>query len=594
MGFRGIAGRWLVVAAFCLPQLAGAVTRVGVVTLPTATAEPVDLMYSQALVERGSVSIESAAAGLIEARLQPHEQGSPVAFAPDKELWIPLRLLNAGTAPQKVTLQVRETSLDEVLLFEPQGGRWHISRAGDRVPRTEWARPGRFARFDMQVEPGETRSLFLRVRNVHAAVVPLQVAGQASAHFDAALAEFGLSLALGALALLVLASLIQAALYRDSAYLLFGAYAALLGLALASISGIADQFLWSEAPGWGDIAKPVFPLASAGLSVWLVQTLCRIRTRSTLLARTAAAIGMLVVATAVVCAVMQVAPVPVRAATFLLAASTVVFLGVWTWQRGDPMGAWVLAAHVPLIASTALIVLRMSGVATFPFRSNALVAISIGFILVLLLVALIRRSKELLAVQMRDKGMDSIDPLTGLLSAPLFHERVRAAVLRYRRSRHDAAILYVKLANYGPIKEAHGIAVAEQSMIRAAMKLQRVFREADCSGRVGEATMGLVVETVTATPALMERASRLVAHGLMPLEGLKPEVTLVLHVAVNVLSANPLDAVTLQDTLDAELRSMASRTRRPIRFLRPPATAPVPLEPGDEKLEESSPGSIAA
>jgi hypothetical protein len=79
--------------------------------------------------------------------------------------------------------------------------------------------------------------------------------------------------------------------------------------------------------------------------------------------------------------------------------------------------------------------------------------------------------------------------------------------------------------------------------------------------------MGLIVETVTRREALLERASRLVAHGLMPLPGLKPEVTLVLHVAIDVLSENPLPAERLHDDLEAQLRGMGVRTRRPIRFL---------------------------
>ena len=201
-----------------------------------------------------------------------------------------------------------------------------------------------------------------------------------------------------------------------------------------------------------------------------------------------------------------------------------------------------------------------------------------GFILLLMLVALIRRSKELLSVRMRAQGMESIDPLTGMLSADLFRDRVRAAGERFRRSRHDAAVIHVKLANFERIREQHGLAVAEQSMIRAAMKLQRVMREADCFGRVGESTLGLIVETVTRRDALLERASRLVAHGLMPLPGLKPEVTLILHVAISVLSENPHPAPELQTALDARLDSMTPRTRKPIRFVRRLATAPMPLE----------------
>jgi hypothetical protein len=119
-------------------------------------------------------------------------------------------------------------------------------------------------------------------------------------------------------------------------------------------------------------------------------------------------------------------------------------------------------------------------------------------------------------------------------------------------------------------------------MIRAAIRLQRLMPDADCIGRVNENTIGVIVETLTMRAALMERASRLVAHGLMPLRDLVPEVVLNLHVVGNVLSENPLDAPALQQALENSLASMSARTRRPIRFLEPGVTRPAPLEADDD------------
>jgi diguanylate cyclase (GGDEF)-like protein len=190
--------------------------------------------------------------------------------------------------------------------------------------------------------------------------------------------------------------------------------------------------------------------------------------------------------------------------------------------------------------------------------------------------------------------LPSIDPLTGLLSPRLFRDRVQAAVRRYARSRHNAVILYSRLANYTRIHDVHGSAAAEQSMIRAAMKLQRLMPDADCIGRVGESTMGLIFETVTARAAIMERASRLVAHGLMPLPGLKPEVTLNLHVAANVLAENPLEARQLKAAMESVLNSMSPRTRRPIRFLEPGAAGLAAVDGDPDRDEEGPPDALSA
>jgi diguanylate cyclase (GGDEF)-like protein len=530
-------------------------------------AAPVEIAYSGVIVARGTSTVSDIAAGRLDSKLSASVGEGAVAFDPRNELWIVVRVRNPAAEGRSYRLQVRQTSLDELVLFEQQGEQWRASRAGDLVAQSQWAVPGRFARFDLRLEPRETRKVFLLVRNSAPAPVPLQLAPESAADVWTARADFGLAFAFGALAFLAVASFIQAAIYSDRSYFIYGGYALLLALALASIAGVADQLLWGEYPAWSDTAKSVFPLAAAGVSVWLVQALCKTRTRSLALARAAAAAGASVVAVALGFALTQSVSKPLLAAAMFVAASAVLVVAAWTWRRGDEMGVWVAAAHVPIIATSALIVLRMYGVEPLPFRANVLVSLSMGFILLLMLVALVRRSKELLAVRIRAQGMESVDPLTGMLSARLFGDRVRAAVLRLGRSRHDAAVIHVRLANFDAVRKRHGLAVAEQSIIRAAMKLQRVMHEADCFGRVGESTMGLIIETVTRRDALLERASRLVAHGLMPLPGLKPEITLVLHVAVGVLSENPHDAEKVQQALRAQLDAMAVRTRRPIRFV---------------------------
>jgi GGDEF domain-containing protein len=468
------------------------------------------------------------------------------------------------------------------VLFESRG---HRAEAGDRVPQSRWSRPGRYPRFDLRLEPGETRQVVVRVRNRVAGPVPLRLQAENAALASAGASSLGLGFVLGALGLLIASCVVQAVWQRDAAYALYGGYALMLGLALASSSGLAGQHVWGDAGRWPDVSKAVFPLLAAGCSVLLVRALCRLPTRIRWLSAASLAAGVVPVVIGLAFALAQEVVPPLLAAGMLTAATTVFATAIWTWLRGDRVGAWVLAAHAPLIAVTALIMLRMFGIAPFEFDISLVLSVAIGFILVLLLVALHGRSREDRPVQERSREMASIDPLTGLLSAPLFRDRVRAAVARYRKSRHNAVVMYVRLASHPRIRELHGADAAEQSMILAAMKLRRLMPEADCSGRVSESTLGLIFETVTHRRAIMERAARLVAHGLMPVADLKPEVTLNLQVAAAILSEHPQDGDELLAQLEGLLAAMSTRTRRPIRFLEAgePGNSTTGLD-GDESL----------
>jgi GGDEF domain-containing protein len=580
--------RFLLLVGYCL---AGPVISMGGAQAALVLPETGTLALNrepQALVPRGSVAIADAAAGRLDERLAPARRRI-VPFAGDNELWIKVQLRNPASRPMAWHLDYRLPSIDEVTLFERRGGAWTEQSAGDRVAQSEWPRPARYPRFLLDFGAGQERVLFVRVRNAFPAPVPLRVIGEIAGDAAEESTNVGFGVVLGALALLVAACLVQATLYRDASYFLYAAYTLLLGLSFASHSGLAGQHLWGDYVRWNDVAKAVFPVAGAGVAVWLVRAMCRVSVRQRALSRISVWIGSILIAIALGMALLGQIVVWLVALAMLLAACTVLYIAVSTWRRGDPMGGWVLMAAAPLSAVTGLVVLRSFGLAPFEFDANLVVSAAIAAVLPLLLVAIYLQSRELLAVQVRARELASTDALTGLLTPHLFGDRVRAAVGRYRRSGHNVAVLYVRLVNAAWIRETHGGAVVEQSMIRSVIKLRRQMPDADCLGRVDETTMGLILESVTMRRVIMERAARVVAHGLMPLAGLKPNVTLQFHVVANILADNPLDADELQAALAATLSSMSPRTRRPIRFLEPGSGVPPPGQEDDTGL-----GALAA
>lgn len=96
----------------------------------------------------------------------------------------------------------------------------------------------------------------------------------------------------------------------------------------------------------------------------------------------------------------------------------------------------------------------------------------------------------------------------------------------------------------------------------------------------------MILEGVTSRVVVTDRAARLIAAGLMPLQGLKPDVTLQFHIAGVLLEERRSEAPELVDALGELLGKMSSRTRRPIRFLEPEVTLPAAME-SDSSLRES-------
>jgi hypothetical protein len=85
----------------------------------------------------------------------------------------------------------------------------------------------------------------------------------------------------------------------------------------------------------------------------------------------------------------------------------------------------------------------------------------------------------------------------------------------------------------------------------------------------------------------------LVASGLIPRPGLKPEVTLQFHMACVLLSETIPDPRTILDQLENVVENMSPRTRRPIRFLEPLHTVPARPVP-ESAFSENDPDSRIA
>jgi two-component system, sensor histidine kinase LadS len=182
----------------------------------------------------------------------------------------------------------------------------------------------------------------------------------------------------------------------------------------------------------------------------------------------------------------------------------------------------------------------------------------------------------------REQALSTHDALTGLLAPHLFTDRLRQVVARFRRTGEDAAVMYIDLVNHGPIRNYFGTATAEQSLLRTVIKLRRLLRDVDTVARVGEARFGVILEGASSRSSVTERATRLIAAGLMPLPGLKPDVTLQFHVAALLLGERPMEAEQIQEALAAQLGRMSPRTRRPIRFIQQEQAGG--SEPGDSSL----------
>jgi GGDEF domain-containing protein len=212
------------------------------------------------------------------------------------------------------------------------------------------------------------------------------------------------------------------------------------------------------------------------------------------------------------------------------------------------------------------------------YLTSACVAVSIP-ILMYALTQLTHDRKELVV---RANHLPTQDALTGLLTAEVFQTHLEDAVQRAIDHREPLALVMVQVTNHEHIRQSYSDTTAEQCLLRAVVKIQRILRDVDPAGRVGTAQFGLLMEGVTTRHALTERMVKLIGSGLIPLPGLVPEVTLYFQAACVLLHENPVPPERVLDDLRGLLAEMSPNTRRPIRFLEAAQTQASALRPAGE------------
>ncbi len=593
--------RWLLrgLAALLLYTglAAGAATEAGPLALAARpTVQLTEALGSLDAQELGSAWVDAIGKTTFEQVLhgtgafRPSRTDLIYSLGEDSNLWLHYRLARPRNERSGWLLVFPLPGLDSVTVYQQDAkGQWLAQTAGDTLAVASWPEPGRYPHFRLELPPSQARDVYVRIRHLSSANFPVRFVTESAYDQRIQVEYLGLGITFGALMLLVMACLAQSLVHRDVVYAWYAAYALISTLAVATYAGVASHLLWPRFGALRDAPQPMLVLLATAAALLFVRNLIGISARHPILDRLTYWAGLAGIALAAAYPLLD------RAVGFqLLAAYVLVTLlaNVWiaaaAWRRGDAVGAWVLAGYLPFALTFVLAVVRLFGWVQVSFATQYAILAAMALQVPLLLVALNIRSRERHGAEIREQALSSQDALTGLLASHLFHDRLRQVVARYRRDKENAAIVFIDLVNYPQIKAYYGSAVAEQSLLRSVIKLRRLLRDVDTVSRIGEARFGLILEGVSSRLSVTDRAARLIAAGLMPLQGLKPDVTLQFHIGAVLLGERTTDAPELVLALENLLASMSPRTRRPIRFLEPEVTQPMPLESDSSLLDSDS------
>lgn len=179
--------------------------------------------------------------------------------------WLRFSIRNPGNSPLSRWLEIGHARLESARLYTLEGdGRWQAQASGLVVPMALRPLPGPTALFPLTLEPGEVRTLYVRVQSRSAQYMGIRL-WEPQAYRDKQLRFENLrSMAQGGIVLAGLLSLLIFIQLRDMPYLYFGLEMLLISGFEAIIGGLAQQYLW---PGTWPFPIVLVPLLGAAIMI---------------------------------------------------------------------------------------------------------------------------------------------------------------------------------------------------------------------------------------------------------------------------------------------------------------------------------------
>ncbi|MDP9938620.1 diguanylate cyclase [Ectopseudomonas alcaliphila] len=566
-------------------------------TLLDDDTPPIDLQDVAAYLSDPQASLSLADAQTADAPfLSARERrGLSFGYVPGV-VWLRLELQSAASKTLHWRLELNYASLDEVRLYDIGADGVRESRSGDTVPYAERSVGHRNPVFEIALQPGEQRTLYLRVDSRGS--MTLSGALMSSRDFEQHSQNGYLAHALycGVLIALGLYNLLLFLALRERPFLNYVLFMFAFALSVLSLNGLGAQFLWSEAAPWSNRMLPVSLTAAALLSVIFARSFLDTHQWLPRWDR-----GLLMLCIAIGAALLATLLLPLQRAlqlmslTGLIATLTLLLTSFVCVGYRVPGARLFALAWLMLLTGAVLLALRNFALIPSNFLTLYAMQIGSGLEMILLSFALAARFNELKrqreaalqlneqilaqrvtertqALEQANQRLSELalqDPLTGLANRTALQQHLDLALARSLRRNELLAVMLIDLDGFKPINDQHGHGYGDLVLAEVAQRLRQYVRDTDLPARLGGDEFVVICENVQSAEDAQDLARRLL-EGLdtpMHLEDRAVRVGASIGIA---LSRGADDATRLIRLADAAMYRAKAEGRNRVRLASPP------------------------
>jgi diguanylate cyclase len=173
---------------------------------------------------------------------------------------------------------------------------------------------------------------------------------------------------------------------------------------------------------------------------------------------------------------------------------------------------------------------------------------------------------DIIANEQHIERIANYDLLTGLANRTLFTERLRLAVEIARRGRHTAAVLILKIDQFGQLTATAGQHVGDAALQQVAEYLTDAVREEDTVSRIGSAVFGIVLAELDSPEEVASRADAILEGAPSTFEEDDDTVFLTYSMGVAIYPHDADNPGTLERNATLALRTATEEAQNSYAF----------------------------
>lgn len=543
-----LATAWVATPASATP------TRVVAAELPAtfATSEPVTLAERATPVnpstrywidETGQATASQADQQFRAGAFSRDPLLAPVRLHPNKAVWQRFEVVRGDQ--QLAYLRSNSPGVDWISLhWQDRDARWKSQVGGDHISASRWSEPSRVPLFKLPLrtlstEPGSGQPEAFYVRVAHAKVpimVSLTLLDARTLQHEVASESLLLGLFFGVGALVLGFCLYQAWRFRDLVYASYAGLSAAMLLMQLTFTGLGARFLWSDSPLFADqigfLIVEIYAVSGL-LFLTIALSVKRLSRRVFLGLRLFMCLGVALL----IYHLFSPSYAAFKLSNWYAQAAMAVLIALclWAHRQGERYALWYMLGFAPVLIGAVPALLRNAGVISAGFWSHYGIMIGASLEIAFLFFILGARSVRVRETGIRERALNSRDPLTGLIEAQLFKTRLYETLTRCRRYKHACVLMRVNLDNHGWFTKEHSTEVADRALVLTAVALRRVARDIDSICRTDATEFMLLVEGPCSHASAAKAAAQLLAKAMKPSDVLPIGAQLKLAIGMALL-----------------------------------------------------------